>query len=245
MKHTVKYILQKILGLENYLFVFSLFTMGKLKYDRKERDFLHFLSLLSDGETLLDIGANIGVMTVHMARRFPASTVCSFEPVPVNLLVLRKMVKLFGLKNVTVYGFALGDHSGEMAMILPEDRSVALHGLSHVKHYSIQEFNKGKEFTVAMKRLDDIQELKSLEIAGIKLDVENFEYFVLSGGKELIDRCKPVIYSELWDNKNRINTFRMLENSGYRIMVREHKKLVPFDRKKHQTQNFFFLPVAD
>lgn len=242
MKNGIKFFLQTILGIENYLLIFSLFVIGKLKYDRKEKDFLYFLSLLPDGETLLDIGANIGVMTVHMARRFPKSTVYSFEPLPLNLSILKKIVRLFALKNVIVREIALGDHEGEVTMILPMEKSVMLHGLSHVKHPSIGSLNAGEEFSVEMKMLDDLKDLKSCHITGIKLDVENFEYFVLSGAEKIIKRCRPVIYCELWDNLNRVKTFEFLQELGYKIQVREKNGLVSFDASRHTTQNFFFIP---
>ena len=35
------------------------------------------------------------------------------------------------------------------------------------------------------------------------MDVENFEIHVLKGATHLIERCKPLIYIELWDNENR------------------------------------------
>ena len=60
MKTFVKYILQKILGLKTYLYVFARFIIVKLKWDKKEKDFFHFLKLLPDNGIVLDLGANIG-----------------------------------------------------------------------------------------------------------------------------------------------------------------------------------------
>ena len=45
MKTLVKFVLQKVLGFKNYLFIFSLYIIYTLKNNRKEGDFLHFLSL--------------------------------------------------------------------------------------------------------------------------------------------------------------------------------------------------------
>ena len=38
----------------------------------------------------------------------------------------------------------------------------------------------------------------------------NYEYFVLKGCEKIINRDKPKIYLELWDNKNRYNCFKLL-----------------------------------
>ena len=98
MKNTLKYILQKILGFQTYLFVFSVFKIQTLYSDPKEKDFFQFLSLLKDGEgAVLDIGANIGIMTVHLAQKLPNSTIHAFEPMPSNYSVLKKIVNRFKL----------------------------------------------------------------------------------------------------------------------------------------------------
>lgn len=42
MKNFTKYILQKLLGFRNYLFVFCLFKIKTLHSDKNEKDFLYF-----------------------------------------------------------------------------------------------------------------------------------------------------------------------------------------------------------
>ncbi len=49
MKNSLKYILQKLLGLKTYLYVFALVKIKTLRNDSKENDFFTFLSLLKDG----------------------------------------------------------------------------------------------------------------------------------------------------------------------------------------------------
>ena len=61
MKTAVKFILQKILGFSTYLYVFALFVIVKIRWDKKENDFFHFMKLIPEGGLILDLGANIGV----------------------------------------------------------------------------------------------------------------------------------------------------------------------------------------
>ncbi len=245
IKYFIKYLLQKVLGTELYLFIFAKFVIRKLKWDKNERDFLHFLSLLEDNGILLDIGANIGAMTVYMAKKFSHSEIYSFEPIPLNIRVLKKIIKSYHIKNVKIKETALGDYSGQAKMILPVIHSVTMHGLSHIEHFSIPGFSEGVNHTVKMMKLDDIDELTDKNIKGIKLDVENYEYFVLKGGIEMIKRCKPVIYCELWDNENRKNTIILLESIGYCVKVKISGELKPYNKTIHSTQNFFFIPVDE
>jgi FkbM family methyltransferase len=241
MKTAVKYFLQTILGFGNYLYFFSRYKIRNLHHDRKEGDFFHFLSLLSENGTLLDIGANIGIMTVHLAR-IPGSTVFAFEPMPRNLEALRRIIAHYGLLNVVVMDCALGNEDGFVEMVMPMVGAVRMQGLSHVLHESIPENNSGETVKVPVRRMSDIPELMETKtITGIKMDVENFEYFVLEGGRELIRKHNPVLYIELWDNENRQQCFMLLRELGYSIFVVEQDRLVKFENQ--DKQNFIFLPV--
>ncbi len=244
MKNRIKRLLQLLFGYNNYLFTFALYVIATLRLQRKEKDFLFFLKMLPENGIILDIGANLGVMTYYFASRRRNSFVYAFEPVPENITILRKIVRLFRLKNVRIMEIAVGDQNKDISMVLPEQNKVRFHGLSHVVHESITEFNEGKTITVPMKALDnmDVLSLSKYFINGIKLDVENFEYFVLKGAHLILQRHRPLVYAELWDNKNRQDCFKLMQNIGYDINVLVNRKLVPFDPKIHHKQNFFFVP---
>lgn len=239
MKNTVKFILQKVLGFQFYLYVFSLFKIRTLKSDSNEKDFFHFLSLLKDGEgSILDVGANIGIMTAHLGRNFPSTTIHVFEPMPINILILKRIIAKFDLKTVKIHEIAVGDSKGTVKMILPENGKTKMQGLSHIKHESITEWNEGQEFDVQLNTLDTV--LGNEKIQGIKIDVENFEYFALNGAKKLLERNHPIVYAELWDNQNRTNCFELLNSLGYKTFIVKENKLILFDANKHINQNFIF-----
>ena len=240
MKNTVKYILQYLLGYQFYLYVFSLFKIKTLRLDSNEKDFFHFLSLLEDKKgSVLDIGANIGIMTTHLSKYLPNTTIHAFEPIPTNSFVLKKIIAKFDLKFARLHEIALGDTTGKVQMILPKNGKTKMQGLSHVKHQSITEWNEGDEFEVEIDQLDTI--IGSEKIQGIKIDVENFEYFVLKGGQKLLERDHPIIYAELWDNQNRSNCFELLSTYSYRTYIVSKNRLIPFDKNKHTNQNFIFI----
>ena len=94
-----------------------------------------------------------------------------------------------------------------------------------------------------LKKLDDMPEFKNMKQppGAIKIDVENFEYFVLKGGEQLLRTYKPIVYAELWDTENRKNCFEMMKDIGYKIKILESSKLIDFDAAKHSKQNFFFV----
>ncbi len=242
MKKLVQRVLQSVLGFESYLFLFARFKIKTLKSDRHEKDFFHFLSLIHDDDNVLDIGANIGIMTVWLSRKCSDGTVFCFEPVPENIKVLQRIMKWFHLDNTKLFPVALGENADEVMMVMPEMSSVRMQGLSHVKHSTIDGYNNGKEFKVRQLRLDDVEELQKTKIGAIKIDVENYEQFVFRGGIELISRNRPIIYCELWPNHNRNACLELFRGMDYKVMVLENEKLVEYEESRHPQQNFFFVP---
>ncbi len=244
MKSAIKYILHKLLGFKNYLFVFSLFKIYTLKRDKNEKDFFAFLDLIPSDTTVLDIGANIGIMTVHLARSLKNLTVYSFEPMPNNISAFKRIIRYFKLNNVTLFEIALGNSEGEIEMVMPVINAVRMQGLSHVIHASIPENNEGDRFKVPLKMLDKMKEIRDTNkrISAIKIDVENFEFFVLDGAKELLTKNKPFVYAELWDNENREKCFELFKSLNYKTVVVINNKAIEFDPRLHTTQNFIFLP---
>lgn len=243
MKSAIKYILHKLFGFRNYLFIFSLFKIYTLRWDKKENDFLFFLRMIPAGTVVLDIGANIGVMAVLLARRIKNAQVVAFEPVPENIGTLKRVINFFKLGNVRVMECALGNEEGEVEMVMPVIDSVKMQGLSHVVHSSITENNEGERVKTPIHKLDNISGLNgTLKVSAIKIDVENFEYFVLDGGRTFINKHKPLIYIELWENENRDKCFSLIKELGYRINVVENNELIQYDPSLHKTQNFIFSP---
>jgi FkbM family methyltransferase len=240
LKNLIKYVLQKLLGLKTYLFLFSLFMIRKLRWDKREGAFLAFLKLINNSGNVLDIGANIGVMTYHFANKLPNTTIHSFEPDPTNFNILSRIKRKFGLNNVVLYNHALGNKNGEIPMIMPRSCGVFLHGLSHIVKGT--EAEKGITYIVEIKRLDDIDGFLHIPVTAIKLDVENFEYEVLLGAEKVIGKNRPLIYCELWPGENRQNCFEFMLKNNYSAYVWSRNELVLFDQRS-QHQNFFFIPA--
>jgi FkbM family methyltransferase len=237
MKNKTKYILQRILGFNNYLKIFSRFKIATLKNDKNEKDFFAFMDLLHNPTNILDLGANIGVMSVHLAERFPNATVHAVEPLQTNMDVLKYTIEKSKVQNVKTYQTALGDEVCTLQMVLPKDGETRLHGLSHVLHDSIEEWNEGDKFDVPCTTVDLL--FGHLDVQGIKIDVENFEYFVLNGAKSLLKRSKPVVYAELWDNENRQKCFALMRELGYSIHCVIDGQVVNWN-ESITTQNFVF-----
>ncbi len=242
IKNIVRTFCQNLIGYNNYLFLFSLFTIKRIRTGRHEQEFIYFMRMIPDEAVILDIGANIGIMTVNLAQRFPHANIYAFEPIPNNIVAFEKVVNHYGLKNIRLFKTALGEQTGELTMILPVIHNSKMQGLSHViEPGNDTPMEKGIRYTVPVQKLDDIPELKTVNrITAIKIDVENFEYHVLKGGELLLRKHRPIIYCELWDNEKRKQCMEYLTGIGYSIHIYDGKGLAPFTRQP--VINFFFLP---
>ena len=240
LKDIIRTVFQKLLGYDHYLFLFSRFTIKRIEKGYHEQEFMYFVNMVPNRGVVLDIGANIGIMTVLLAKKLDKATVYSFEPIPNNLKALKRVIQYYALHNVQVFETALGETPGELSMVVPVVKNAVMQGLSHVVEEGITE--EGHFFSVPVQQLDAIPALRELpEITAIKIDVENFEYYVLKGGAALLRKHKPVIYCELWDNDRRRLCFEYLQGLGYQVKVYENNSLVDFIEQA--SINCFFMPV--
>lgn len=248
MKKGIQALMQRILGFENYLFWFCRIKVATFRWESKSKDgdFIEFLRLIKPNHNIIDIGANIGIMSTMLAKKVTKGKVVSIEPIPENFKALQRIIKHYRFPNVISRQLALGEASGELAMTMPVMNGVRMQGLSHVQHDTIEGYEDAGvvEFHVPVKRLDQMPEVMDMTIHAIKIDVENYEQFVLRGAKELLIRDMPSIYCELWPNENRDKVFELLTEIGYKTYVFENNGLVEYIDGKHSQQNFFFLPVG-
>lgn len=165
----------------------------------------------------LDVGANVGAVTLALARLLGTSGhVHSFEPGPPNLQRLRANLSLNPalLPRVTVHAAGVSDSPGELRW-QEEDGNPgnALLG-THGTH------------TVPVLRLDDfVMQQKLTRIDFIKVDVEGMELNVFRGGLQSLQRHQPVLYFETLarfrsehEGKNLSLIAQMLtESAGYNL----------------------------
>jgi FkbM family methyltransferase len=241
LKNLTQWVCQKILGFNRYLYIFSLIQITRMQAGLSEKAFRHFVSMLTDEGAILDIGANIGIMSVTLAKKYPNSIVHAFEPMPQNILALQRIVEHYQLHNIQIHPIAVGDKNEEVKMIMPLLYHAKMQGLSHVIEKS-NEKERGVVFSVNMQRIDDISALQMLpKITGVKIDVENFEYYVLKGSIELLTKHKPLVYCELWNNERRILCIELMHNLGYGVKIFDGSGLVDFIGQ--EAINFFFSPL--
>lgn len=241
MKTFLKLILQRTLGFQNYLFWFSLFKIKFLKQDAFEKPLFSIFSKIKKQGIILDVGANIGIISAHFAKQFPNSKIIAFEPVPFNQTTFTRVCKHFKFTNVILEKYALGNNNQKTNIFVPVENKVTMQGLASIKQTNTA---NALAFEIDVKKLDDIEKYKNELITAIKIDVENFEYEVLLGAKQTIERNKPLLYIELWQNDNRKFCIELLSQLGYKSYYFDKNEWQTFNLESTKTgksQNFLFL----
>jgi FkbM family methyltransferase len=180
--------------------------------------------LLSPGQTMIDVGANIGYFTVVGARAVgPKGHVVAFEPVAAVREQLLRNVRLNHLANVTVREEALSARSGATVFFTPEhDTGMA----------TLRPLPTSAQVNVVQARLDDLWD-SAQPIALIKIDVEGAEMAALEGMSECLYRHSPDLIVEVTDGYLRALgssaalLAQFLTDRGYSMYWIDHDRLVP------------------
>ncbi len=140
------------------------------EYEAEESKLI--LSLLRKGDTVIDVGANVGYMTCLMGRSVGSiGKVHAFEPEHSNFEILQRNIKLNNLGNVKIYNLAVGEKGGvNKLFISPENKG----------DHTLVFLNNGRGFVNAKTvRLDEFVSEENIDL--VKIDVQGYEIHVLNG----------------------------------------------------------------
>jgi FkbM family methyltransferase len=192
-----------------------------------ERHFAElFAHLVRPGDRCVDVGANVGVHTIRLARLVgPDGEVIAIEADPEVAQRTCRNVSLNGLANVRVISAAASDQAGEMRLFRPSpwDTNRGRASLMHHRYLT------GPTTTVPVTTIDAI--CAGDPVALIKIDVEGHEAAVVRGAAETIAKHAPSIVfeyaPELLADPVAQSPFGWLAERGYRFLhVRPARNLI-------------------
>ncbi len=169
---------------------FEIFINGIYEYDTHQ----FLLNRIPPNGTFLDLGANIGAITVPLCKKRPDITAICVEAAPWIFSYLQENIKKNGLeKRVSIYNYALFDEDKKiMPFFSPKDK-----------------FGTGSLSAVFTDVAVDVETIKVdtlLQQAGagkidlIKIDIEGYEYYAFKGAEALLTAPDaPDIFFEFID----------------------------------------------
>jgi FkbM family methyltransferase len=190
--------------------------------------------LVSPGLVSVDVGANNGAYTYHLARL--SRSVVAYEPLPELAQFLRRCQ----FRNTTVVPRALSDASGSAELFVPVFEGRPALGLTRLERGFDAEYTARpatNSLRVDVARLDD----EGLTNVGfIKIDVEGHELSVLRGAARLLGNERPNLLVEAEQRHIAfpiVDLFQYLHGHGYEGFFLFERRLLPlsaFDVEVHQ-----------
>lgn len=164
-----------------------------------EFDHAKLRHLIKDGDVCLDLGANLGTMTLAIAMATPNGHVYAYEASEDTTEALKQTIRANGLTNATAFSAAVGRADQWMKFFdVPEIRAGG-HCIPEnaERNRSVHEPETARMLTVRTKSVDQIVgQLGLSRLDFIKIDVEGAELDVLDGARDTLQRFKPTVMME-------------------------------------------------
>ncbi|MEY3866260.1 MAG: hypothetical protein RLZZ338_151 [Cyanobacteriota bacterium] len=215
----------------------------------QERCYLKHGITLNDGDSVIDVGANIGLFTLFVAHQCKNAKIYAFEPLPPLYEKLRLNVELYGV-NAQVFQLGISQESrqatftyyphntvvsGQYADAEQERETVKTFLLNQEQEFVtgenidqwLEERLKGEQFTCELTSLSEmIRKLQIERIDLLKVDAEKSEGDVLAGiAAEDWKKIKQLVI-EVHDIEGRLQSIQeMLIERGYTLVIEQDKLL--------------------
>lgn len=161
---------------------------------------------LEPGMTAVDVGANIGWLTLTMAVAVqPGGKVWAFEPSDWTFARLKANIALNTFENITPIRAAVGDSDGSLELMFPCG-------------YRLDGADTATKQRVELVALDTV--LKDTTIDLLKVDTDGSELEVIMGARNLIQNSHPVIIFEVMartPSDKLQDLAKLLAGAGYAI----------------------------
>jgi FkbM family methyltransferase len=173
------------------------------------------MDLIKPGTTVYDVGANIGYVTLLMAKRVGArGKVISFEALPDNVERLRCNVELNGFNDrVSIFFGAVTAGSGDVHFLVHSSGAMgkAAGSAGRDEQYL-------REITVPSISLDEfVYGQGNPPPQAVKMDIEGGEVMALPGMRRVLAEARPVMLMELHGPESARAAWESLTSAGYTL----------------------------
>ena len=168
-------------------------TMCNRTYEKDTCDFLQKSLSGLKHSSFIDVGANIGLISLYMLKNVQNTKIYAFEPSPHQYGLFKRTITENNISDkIELYDLALSDREGEFPFFA--------HTTGCPADGFIDTGRGGSGKTILVKALPlDIwwKDKGKPKIDLIKIDTEGAELLVLKGAKELLSECQPDIFFEM------------------------------------------------
>jgi FkbM family methyltransferase len=180
-----------------------------------------FKRVLREGDTVFEVGAHIGYISLFFKQLVGKGSVIVFEPGANNLPYLRKNV---AGKGIEIVEKAVGREKGVCSFFLDK---LSGQNNSMVKDFFMREETESNAFDPKVKgsqetkveviTVDSFVEERGIKPTFIKIDIEGFEFEALEGMKKTLADSRPMLMVEVQMHHQQIAS--LLESLGYVLLM--------------------------
>jgi FkbM family methyltransferase len=162
----------------------------------------------------IDVGANVGIYSLLISKKFLNLKTYAFEPHPHVFKRLQKNINLNNLEDkISTYNYALSNKLGSSLLYSRNKFNIKQSGGATI--------NELGNIKIKTDKGDNLLEFKEKKIA-IKIDTEGHELFVLEGLKNLLSSNSICLQIEIFPNNvdqvlsflNKLN-FKLIKKSNF------------------------------
>lgn len=144
--------------------------------------------------TMLDIGANIGLISLNVLSLFPETKIFAFEPGPHQASFFRKTIQQNNLQqSIELHEIALSNKSHHTPFAVHASKDASGDGF-----FDTGRAGSTRQILLKTTTLDEWwYGKKKPPVNVVKIDTEGAELLVLMGGNDLVKDCRPIIIFEM------------------------------------------------
>ena len=171
---------------------------------------------IAQNDTIIDIGAHIGLFSLLVSQFCKTGKIFSFEPIGDNFDLLISNLKLNHIENIHPFNFAVSKNTSNVNLFLNSDQSAHSIFSSDSESITVQ--------SISLQRILDENKISSCKL--LKLDCEGAEYEIIDSlPLEYFDKIQNIaIEYHAADSKPELakELISKIKNAGFTIKTRPH-----------------------
>jgi FkbM family methyltransferase len=209
-------------------------------YEKENFDFLK--ANCEPGDFIIDIGAHIGLFSVCASQLIgPAGKVYAFEPAPLTYNILTETIAINQKDQIIIARKeAIGEKDGTTFLNVSEIAGDNSNTIIEYKNENYRHDRDLHKVEIKITSIDNFAEKVQLSrLDFIKIDAEGYEFQVLKGGRQTLERYRPAgilgIHPEaIKSNGDSLESiYELLQQLGYEIIhdgkILLHDKFCSFE----------------
>ncbi|MDJ0510715.1 MAG: FkbM family methyltransferase [Crocosphaera sp.] len=187
-------------------------------------------SYIEPGDTILDIGASFGTISIPLAKIVGAEGhIYSFEPARKTHNFLQQIIEINSINNISVVKAAISEEPGtcEFVEYLNSDSFSWASETSTLNTPTRKSDFDCLTYEVQVTTIDDFVATHKITPNAMKIDIEGFELYALQGGKQTLEKYLPYLCIDIHPDVKTGKTALLgvepfLQSLGYTVTMEQH-----------------------